>query len=66
MDETTQALKKALEAVSDTYDDFVDAFILFCGKDEKRAEKMLDFLATHKEATTSETIDFYYDEVEGD
>jgi len=53
-----EELKKALESVSDCYDDFVRGMIIIIKKKEELAEKIIDYIKENPEAKTDDVIEY--------
>lgn len=59
-----EELKRMLEGVCDTYTDFVTGVLVSTKGNEEKQKKMIEFIKTHPNATSSEIIE-YLDLLEG-
>ncbi len=58
-----EQLKEALEHISDTYEDFITGVMLLCKTDETRGA-MINYITKHEKATSSEVLDYYFDNLD--
>ncbi|MCC8192153.1 MAG: hypothetical protein LIO41_03825 [Ruminococcus sp.] len=52
-------LKNLLKNIPDTYDDFERCVLRFC-KDDEIGEKMIDYISSTDDVTTSDVLKFRY------
>lgn len=57
-----EELKELLESIPDAYDDFSEGICECCKTDEER-QKIIDYIRGDSGVTTSDVLDYYYDEV---
>lgn len=59
-----EELRKALESVIDTYDDFIDGLCNLLSDDEEQAEKLIQYIRENPEVQTDDCIEFLNEYIE--
>lgn len=61
-----EQVRKALEAVSDSYDDFVNCYVKDLRGDEDKQKMLLEYLKENPSAQTDDVIEFVEDNLLGE
>lgn len=56
-------LKELLESIPRTYEDFV-RWGCFCCETDEELNKLINFIKTKEDVTTSDVLEFHYEEIE--